>query len=143
MIELTYEMAERLLAEARSHARANGARPMAIAVVDEAGILKAFGREDGTSLVRADLCIAKAVSALAFGRGTTRLEDLAGSRPNFVLALNALTQGGAIPAAGGVAFRQDGDHPIGAIGISGDSSEVDEACAIAAVSSFPELAVAS
>jgi uncharacterized protein GlcG (DUF336 family) len=54
-------------------------------------------------------------------------------RPAFIAALNSLGQGSVVPAPGGVLIRDQEGVVIGAIGISGDTSDIDEQCAISAI----------
>lgn len=90
-------------------------------------------REDGASLLRPQIAIGKAWGAIALGKGSRLLALDAQQRPAFIAALNSLGQGSVVPAPGGVLIRNQEGVVLGAIGISGDTSDIDEQCAITAI----------
>jgi len=102
-------------------------------VLDGGGHLVTLQREDGASLLRPQIAIGKAWGAIALGKGSRLLALDAQQRPAFVAALNSLGQGSVVPAPGGVLIRDQAGKVIGAIGITGDTSDIDEQCAISAV----------
>ncbi|MDP3979701.1 MAG: heme-binding protein [Pseudomonas sp.] len=120
-----------------NHALALGrelsAAPLTVAVLDAGGHLISLQREDGASLLRPQIAIAKAWGAVALGKGSRAIAADAQQRPAFIGALNNLADGKLVPAAGGVLIRDQQGAVIGAIGITGDTSDVDEQCAIGAV----------
>ncbi len=103
---------------------------MTIAVLDTAGSLVAFAREDGSSLLRERIARGKAHGALHMGLGSRALAARAASHPEFVNALVALADGNLVPVAGGVLVRDDSGQLLGAVGVSGHLPDGDEACAI-------------
>src|SRR5215470_20059959 len=120
---------DRALAEARQRRLA----PVAVAVLDPGGHLVAFQREDGAGFSRFDIAHGKAWGALGMGFGTRELTERAAKAPAFVAALSALSEGRMVPSPGGVLIV-DGDGEVaGAVGISGDTGDNDEACAVAAI----------
>ena len=120
-----------------NHALALGrelsAAPLTVAVLDAGGHLISLQREDGASLLRPQIAIAKAWGAVALGKGSRAIAADATQRPAFIGALNNLADGKLVPAAGGVLIRDARGEVIGAIGITGDTSDIDEQCAIGAV----------
>jgi uncharacterized protein GlcG (DUF336 family) len=102
-------------------------------VFDERGCLRAFLSQDGTSLLRGDVAQGKAYGALALGMGSRAIFKRAQEQPFFVDAVNSLAQGKIIPVPGGVLMRDKSGVLIGAVGVSGDTSDNDETCAIAGV----------
>ena len=106
---------------------------MTIAVLDSGGHLVTLQREDGASLLRPQIAIGKAWGAIALGKGSRLLALDAQQRPAFIAALNSLGQGSVVPAPGGVLIRDQDGNVLGAVGISGDLSDVDEQCAITAI----------
>ena len=94
---------------------------------------QSFQREDETSLMRADVAIGKAWGALGMGRSSRVLGSVAAERPHFVQALTAVAQGKLVPVPGGVLIRDGAQSIIGAVGISGDTSDIDEECAVAGI----------
>jgi uncharacterized protein GlcG (DUF336 family) len=109
------------------------AAPLTVAVLDAGGHLISLQREDGASLLRPQIAIAKAWGAVALGKGSRAIAADAQQRPAFIGALNNLADGKLVPAAGGVLIRDARGEVIGAIGITGDTSDIDEQCAIGAV----------
>jgi len=103
-------------------------------VLDAHGSLKAFGAEDGTSLKRGDIAIGKASGAMAMGIGSRSLEKIAKERPHFVAAASHVVGGGGlVPVAGGVLIKNAAGEIIGAVGVSGDTSDNDELAAMAGI----------
>ncbi|CAD5199735.1 GlcG/HbpS family heme-binding protein [Pseudomonas sp. FEN] len=133
MSVLTLNIAVSLTSQAIAAGRAISAAPLTIAVLDGGGHLVTLQREDGASLLRPQIAIGKAWGAIALGKGSRLLALDAQQRPAFVAALNSLGQGSVVPAPGGVLIRDQAGKVIGAIGITGDTSDIDEQCAISAV----------
>ncbi len=129
---MNLELANALITAALEYRRANGLKPLTIAVIDAGGHLVALQREDGTSNLRAEIAQGKAKGAVAMGLGSRALFRRAQEQPYFIDAMNALNAGALVPVPGGVLILKD-SALIGAIGITGDSSDRDEACAVAAI----------
>ncbi len=110
-----------------------GAAPLTVAVLDTGGHLICLQREDGASLLRPQIAIAKAWGALALGKGSRAIAADAQQRPAFIGAVNNLADGQLVPAPGGVLIRDGKGAVIGAVGITGDTSDIDEQCAVSAV----------
>lgn len=102
-------------------------------MLDPGGHLIAFGRQDGASTLRPQLASGKASGALALGISSRKIADMAAERPAFVASLGPIAAGGIIPAAGGVIVVTETGEPMGAVGITGDTSDNDEACALAGI----------
>ena len=136
MAGLTLDHALTIVQAALRKGRDMGLAPLAVAVLDEGGHLKAFGREDGAGIIRPQIAMGKAWGTLGMGVGSRtlakRLVDNPQSQPFFV-ALNAMSDGRVVPVPGGVLIRDAGRAVIGAVGISGDTSDKDEACAVAGI----------
>ena len=133
MSALTLKVALNLTAQALAAGRQINASPLTVAVLDEGGHLLALQREDGASLLRPSIAIGKAWGAVALGKGSRLLALDAQQRPAFFAALNGMGQSDVVPAPGGVLIRDGQGQVIGAIGISGDTSDIDEQCAISAI----------
>ena len=131
MSHLTLAKAQTIISAALAHAREKSYAPMAVAVLDARGVLKAFAAEEGTALRRADIAIGKAHGALAMGVGSRTLGKRAVERPHFIAAVTHAIGGSMIPVAGGVLIRGDEGDLIGAVGVTGDTSDNDEAAALA------------
>jgi uncharacterized protein GlcG (DUF336 family) len=136
MAGITLEQATTVVEAALGKARELGCAPLAVAVLDDGGHLKAFAREDGAGIVRPQIATGKAWGALGMGMGSRALARRVaepGQQQAFFAALNAMSGGRVVPAAGGVLIRDAGGLVVGAVGISGDTSDKDEACALAGI----------
>lgn len=131
---LTLSHAQTILATALSHAELAGFKPLAIAVLDARGAQKAFVAQDGTSLKRGEIALGKAHGAVAMGVGSRALHKMALDRPYFVEAATHAVGGSLVPVPGGVLIRDAAGAVLGAVGISGDTSDNDEAAAVAGIS---------
>jgi uncharacterized protein GlcG (DUF336 family) len=131
MIDLAH--ATSIVDQALEHGRTLGLPPLTVAVLDAAGCLVSFKREDGSSLLRPEIAQAKAFGALAMGIGSRAIAARASVAPAFVSAVNALAGGRLIPVPGGVLIRSSSKSIIGAVGITGANSDQDEACAVAGI----------
>jgi len=127
------ELAQRIISGALTHARAQKFKPLAVAVLDARGALKAYAAEDGTSLKRAEIATGKAHGCIAMGLGSRTLGKMATERPHFVAAVTHAVGGSLIPVPGGVLVRDGAGALLGAGGISGDTSDNDEAAAVAGI----------
>lgn len=133
MTRLTLEHASHIVDAALAEAATLAAKPLAVVVLDAGGHPLALKRHEDASLYRADIATAKAHGALGMGSGSRTLAERAAASPAFFAALSAVTAGRIVPVPGGVLIRSTDGTIIGAVGISGDHSDVDESCAIAGV----------
>ena len=111
----------------------NDLKPMTAVVVDAGGAVVAAQRQDGASPIRVDLAKGKAHGAVMMGLSSRKLGERAEQQAYFIQAMNALCNGSLVPVAGGVLVRDDSGAIIGAVGVTGDSSDNDEELAIAAI----------
>lgn len=130
---LTLAQAQAILAAALAHATENAFKPLAIAVIDARGAQKSFAAQDGTSLKRGEIAFGKAHGAVALGLGSRALHKMAQDRPYFIEAATHAVGGLLMPVPGGVLIRSSEGELLGAIGISGDTSDNDEAAALAGI----------
>jgi uncharacterized protein GlcG (DUF336 family) len=130
---LTLAVARRILDTALETAAKLSLKPLAIAVLDERGVMIAFAAQDGSSLLRGEIARGKAYGSLALGIGSRAIFTRAQAQAFFVDSVNTLAQGAIIPVPGGVLIRDGSGKLLGAIGVSGDSSDNDEKCAVAAI----------
>lgn len=130
---LTLAQAQTILSTALAYAGEHGLKPLAIAVLDARGAQKAFIAQDRTSLKRGEIAIGKAHGAVAMGIGSRALHKMALDRPYFVEAATHAVGGLLVPVPGGVLIKDEAGLVLGAVGISGDTSENDEAAAVAGI----------
>lgn len=134
-MRLTLVQARTILDAALAKAAELKLKPLAVSVLDDRGALIAFAAQDGTSLMRGDVARGKAFGAVALGMGSRAIFKRAqdpGQAP-FVNAVNTLASGAVVPVPGGVLIRDASGAVAGAVGISGDTSDNDEACALAGI----------
>jgi uncharacterized protein GlcG (DUF336 family) len=130
---LTLAQASTIVDIALATARDMELVPMTVAVLDAGGHLVAFKREDRSGILRYDIAYGKAWGALGMGFGSRTLYERATNTPQFFNALYAASGGRVVTNPGGVLIRDSEGEIIGAVGISGDTSDKDEACAIAGI----------
>jgi uncharacterized protein GlcG (DUF336 family) len=130
---LKLTQAETIIDAALAEGRRKNLALLAVAVLDAGGHLIAFKREDGATFLRFELAYGKAWGALGMGFGTRELAERAAKNPAFVGALSAVSQGRMVPSPGGVLIVGPGAEVLGAVGISGDTGENDEICALAGI----------
>jgi uncharacterized protein GlcG (DUF336 family) len=125
--------ANALIEAAFAHGAGLGFKPLTVAVVDPGGYLIAAQRQDTCSNVRVRLAQGKAAGALALGVSSRTIGTMAEERPHFVASVREMGEGGMVPVAGGVIVCDAGGTVLGAVGVTGDTSDNDEACALAAI----------
>jgi uncharacterized protein GlcG (DUF336 family) len=102
-----------------------------VAVLDAGGHLVVLYRQDGAGYIRPQIAIGKAWGALSLGVSSRGIAGIAARVPAFFEALAVASQGRMFPAPGGVLLRDQAGETVGAVGVSGDNSDVDEAVGIA------------
>ena len=133
MTTLTLALASNIVDTALKTAREKNFAPLTVAVLDAGGHLVAFKREDKSGILRFDIAFGKAWGALGMGLGSRTLFERAEKTPMFFTALAAASGGRVITNPGGVLIRDANGDIIGAVGISGDTSDNDEICAMAGI----------
>ena len=127
------ELAEVIADATLEHGRENGAAALAVVVLDAGGHPVVVKRDDGAGILRVEIAFAKAYGALGMGMSSRDIAERAERQPAFFTSLAAITGGRLAPAAGGVLVRDADGALLGAVGVSGDTSDVDEQCAQAAI----------
>jgi uncharacterized protein GlcG (DUF336 family) len=130
---LSLKSAQKIVKHALETARGQGMKPLVVAVLDQRGSLKALAAEDGSSLKRHEIAIGKAHGAVALGQSSRLIAKTAAERPHFVAAVTHAVGGSLIPVAGGVLIRDRKGEILGAVGVSGDTSDNDEIAAAAGI----------
>lgn len=122
--------AEKIIDGALAAGAAHAMHPLTVVVLDTGGHVIAVKRQDGCGIMRADVATGKAWGALGMGISSRLLRDRLADRPAFQGALAAVSDGRFVPVPGGVLVRDADGAAIGAVGVSGDTSDKDEYCAI-------------
>ena len=133
MEQLELEKALHIADASLQTGRRLGLAPLAVAVLDVRGVIKTLLAEDGTSLLRNDIAVAKAMSALNMGFGGRGLSERAKQNPGFFASLDGVSGGKMVAVLGSVLVRNVDGGLLGAVGISGDTAENDERCAVAGI----------
>lgn len=134
MANLTLEAARKIISVALARGRELGLKPLSVIVLDAGGHPIAFEREDGASNLRFKIAHGKAYGALSVGLGSRALFERAQAQPFFVQALNGLADGAVVPVPGGALIRDKQSAALlGAVGVTGDTSDNDEIVALAGV----------
>jgi uncharacterized protein GlcG (DUF336 family) len=133
MTRITLDQANRVIADAFGKGAELKLKPLSVAVLDPGGHVIAFQRQDKASTMRFQIAVGKAAGALAIGVSSRKIGEMAAERPSFVASLGALAPHGVIPAAGGVIVVDGSGNILGAVGVTGDSSDNDEICALAGI----------
>src|SRR5262245_29039823 len=131
MQSLTLAQASTIVDVALKTGRDNKFMPLTVVVLDAGGHIVAAKREDQSGILRIEIAFGKAWGALGMGLGSRTLAGRAPKQPAFFTALASVSSGRLIPGPGGVLIRDKDGDVIGAVGISGDTADNDEICAIA------------
>jgi len=126
--------AQQIVSTALQHGVDNNMNPLVVLVIDSAGAPVAYERSDGSPPGRFDIALGKANGALQMGVNSKRLGEMAIERPHFISGVAGSLKGPLVPVAGGVLITDNG-VVIGAVGVSGDTSDNDEAAAFAGITS--------
>lgn len=133
MATLTLAQANTVVAATFAEAQRLRLKPLAVVVLDCSGLERTVQVQDGASPLRAKIAHGKAFGAVGLGIGSRAIMLRAESQPWFVNAVNGLARGALVPVPGGVLIRGSSGETLGAIGVSGDTSENDEAVAIVGI----------
>ncbi|BDW85818.1 GlcG/HbpS family heme-binding protein [Roseicyclus marinus] len=129
---ITLDAAREMIAVARAKGREMGLKPLSVCVLDAGGNLLAFEREDGASPGRFEIARAKAYGAVMLGMPGSAQMARAEAQAYFMAAVNGAFGGKVVPVPGGVLVLRDG-AVVGAVGVTGDTSDNDAAAAVAGI----------
>lgn len=128
---ISLEQAQTIVAATLKEGRKLALKPLTVVVLDPGGHMIALAREDNSSNLRPQIATAKASGALALGVSSRTIAEMAIERPTFITAAAGLNPAGIVPAAGGILLRNTDGSVMGAVGVTGDTSDNDETCALA------------
>ena len=131
-MSLTLDQARGIVAAARNHGQEAGFKPLTVVVLDAGGHVVAVEREDGSSTKRFEVAYGKAHGAVSLGMGSRALMTRAEQQPYFIAAVTN-SVGALVPVPGGVLVKDASGDLLGAVGVSGDTSDNDEAAAVAGI----------
>ena len=133
MMPLTLAQASTIVDAALAEARRRGFAPLCVVVLDAGGHALVLKREDRASNARPLVATAKASGCLNMGFGGREIARRALAAPAFYDSLSGLMPQGLLPVPGGVLIRDGAGNLLGAVGITGDTSDNDELCALAGI----------
>jgi uncharacterized protein GlcG (DUF336 family) len=132
-MSVTLAQASTIVDIALKKGRETNCAPLSVAVLDAGGHLVAFKREDKSGILRFDIAFGKAWGALGMGFGSRELAERASKAPLFIDALTTISKGRLVANPAGVLIKDAAGNVLGAVGISGDTSDKDEVCAVAGI----------
>jgi uncharacterized protein GlcG (DUF336 family) len=130
---ITLAQARTIIAAAFDQAETSSFKPLSVVVLDGGGHLTAFERQDGSANMRFQIAHGKAHGALALGTGSRALMNRAEQQPYFIAAAASAVGGALVPVPGGVLIKDGDGATLGAVGVTGDTSDNDEIAAVAGI----------
>ncbi|EEB84716.1 GlcG protein [Roseobacter sp. GAI101] len=122
-----------MIAETLKKGREMGFKPLSVVVLDAGGHVQAFEREDGAAPGRFAIAHGKAYGAVMLGMAGRAQMARAEAQAYFMAAINGVYGGSVVPVPGGVLLRDDAGVVIGAVGVTGDTSDNDVEAALAGI----------
>ena len=135
MAEISMNKARTMIRKAIEKGREMELNPLSVVVLDAGGHVKAFEREDGAAPGRFAIAHGKAYGAVMLGMAGTAQMQRAEAQGYFMGAVNGVFGGQVIPVPGGVLIRDKRGVVVGALGVTGDTSDNDAVCAVAGINS--------
>ena len=126
MTALTLDQANRIVAAVLKRGAKLKCRPLSVIVVEPGCKVKAFQKEDGSSMIRFEMAYGKAYAALALGRSSSLVRVRNEEKPAFMRYLIAASDEQIFPEGGGLQIRNADGEVIGAVGVTGDTEDRDE-----------------
>ncbi|PTX54016.1 uncharacterized protein GlcG (DUF336 family) [Litoreibacter ponti] len=133
MANVSLNKARTIVRKALAKGREMELKPLSVVVLDAGGHVQAFEREDGASPGRFDIARGKAFGAVMLGMGGQAQMTRAEQQAYFMNAVNGLFGGAVVPVPGGVLLRDKKGAVIGAVGVTGDTSDNDAEAALAGI----------
>ena len=133
MAEISLTRARKIIRKTLEKGRAEGFKPLSVVVLDTGGHLKAFEREDGASPGRFGIAHGKAYGAIMLGMAGRAQMARADQQAYFMTAMNGVFGGNVVPVPGGVLVRDGNGRIVGAVGVTGDTSDNDVIAAVAGI----------
>jgi len=132
-MSVTLAQASTIVDTALKKARELKQMSQTVVVLDAGGHVVAAKREDGSGILRFEICIGKAYGALGMGWGSRTMMERAAQNPNFLTSIVGASGGRLVPNPGGILIRDANNQIVGAVGISGDTGDNDEIIGIAGI----------
>ena len=130
---LTLEQTRKIIRSAISKGHKLKLAPLTVVVLDDGGHMKSMQREDGATFFRPQIAFGKAWGSIALGMASRKLFSMGEDCPMFMNSLISLSDQRIVPVPGGVLIRSKKGDVLGSVGVTGDTSDNDEACAVAGI----------
>ena len=127
---ITLAQANRIIEAIFARGRELGCRPLSAIVVEPGAKVKAFQKEDDSSMMRFEMAFGKAYAALALGRSSSLVRVRAEERSLFMQYLIRASGDQIFPEGGGMLIHGTKGELLGAVGVTGDTQERDEELAV-------------
>jgi len=126
MSAIKLDQANRIIAAILQRGAELNCRPLSAVVVEPGCVVKAFQKEDGSSMIRFEMAVGKAYASLALGRNSKLVRVRNEEKPIFMRYLIAASDDKIFPEGGGMLIRDADGEVIGAVGVTGDTEDRDE-----------------
>ena len=133
MPDVTLAQARDIVRATLAKGREMGLKPLSVIVLDAGGHVKAFEREDGTAPGRFGIAHGKAHGAVMLGMAGRAQMKRAEDQAYFMAAVNGVFGGAVVPVPGGLLVRDGGGQIVGAVGVTGDTSDADAEAGLAGI----------
>lgn len=133
MAEISAGKARSIIRKALAKGNEMGLKPLSVVILDAGGHVKAFEREDGAAPGRFAIAHGKAYGSVMLGMAGTAQMARAEQQAYFMAAVNGVYGGQVVPVPGGVLVRDKRGNVIGAVGVTGDTSDNDVIAAMAGI----------
>lgn len=133
MAALTLAKTRIILRKTLAKGREMDLKPLSVIVLDAGGHVMGFEREDGASPGRFGVAQGKAYGSVMLGIGGTAQMARAETQAYFLTAVNGVFGGKAVPVPGGILLKDKRGTVIGAVGVTGDTSENDAIAGLAGI----------
>lgn len=133
MAVISISKARSIIKKVMSHGKEQDMKPLSVIVLDAGGNVIAFERSDGASPGRFAIAHGKAYGSVMLGMSGTAQMQRAESQAYFMAAVNGVFGGQVIPVPGGVLVKDKNNEIIGAVGVTGDTSDNDALAAVTAI----------
>ncbi|WP_147106192.1 heme-binding protein [Tateyamaria sp. syn59] len=130
---ISLRKARTIIRKALEKGREMELKPLTVVVLDAGGHVQACEREDGAAPGRFAIAQGKAYGAVMLGMAGTAQMARAEQQAYFMTAVNGVYGGQVVPVPGGVLVRDKKGAVIGAVGVTGDTSDNDAAAAVAGI----------
>ena len=135
MAEISLRKAKIIIRSSLKRGAELGLKPLSVVVLDAGGHVISFEREDGAAPGRFAIANGKAYGSIMLGMAGTAQMARAEQQAYFMEAINGVFGGQVVPVPGGVLVRDKKGRVIGAVGVTGDSSDNDLIIALAGIES--------